>query len=445
MDEQRVFSMKGRQSAFQAFHIADVEEDSTGKAKKHHKKPYMLLEHGQSAEFDVFFKPTLAQRLEGKICVELSGNSEINIELVGEGYDDDFILDNVTGVAEDSEGSSAKGNLEDDIIEAVRVNHVEFGDCAVGRCCDKTFTVTNRSKEEVMRFEWLAGAPFQFSPKVGHLQPGRAKNIRVTLKSNIPVTFKRHSVKCKVAKIKYQLPPEEVCNWDDGMCTVQWEDTPYRHPGARWPVKQKVAKALLEPPHTVLEESSHEVELSARVDYAKFKLDTVEVEFKKTKLFQTERSTFWMYNTGNVALEYSWEVTLEEEKPSKCSEKPFSTTLMSYFLSSAAVEQWFKSHARQVHWASPLESTQPQSSQAQSSQPQSSTQPQSSPCHSKWLPCPLKRVSSSLELLPDDINDPPLFSIKPHCGTIPAGQKQIFHVKFCPMRVGKFKAQILCR
>ncbi|NXM29759.1 HYDIN protein, partial [Oxyruncus cristatus] len=292
-------------------------------------KPHLLLEHGQSAEFDVLFKPTLAQRLEGKIRVVMSGNSEINIELVGEGYDDDFTLDNLPGLAEDSEESSAKGSLEDDIIEAVRVNHIEFGDCAVGRHCDKTFTVTNRSKE-VMRFEWPADALFQFSPKAGHLQPGRAKDIRVTSKSKVPVTFKRHPVKCEVAKIKYQLPPEEVYDWDNEMCTFKWEDTTEKHPGARWPVKQKVAKPLLEPPHTILEESSHEVELflSAQVDYAKFKLDTVEVQFKNTKLFQTEISTFRMYNTGNVALKYSWEVTLEEKRPSKGSEKPFSTTPM---------------------------------------------------------------------------------------------------------------------
>ncbi|XP_027525909.1 hydrocephalus-inducing protein-like [Corapipo altera] len=451
MDDKGVFFMKGRQSAFHAFHIADMEKDSTGKAKKHPKKPYLLLERGQSAEFDVFFKPTLAQRLEGKIHVPVSGNSEINIELVGEGHNDDFTLDNLPGLAEDSKESNAKGNLEDDIIEAVRANHIEFGECAVRRLCNKTFTVTNRSKEEVMRFEWLADTPFQFSPKVGHLQPGCAKDIRVTLKSNVPVTFRRHSVKCKVAKIKYQLPPEEVYDWDNEMCTEKWEDTTERVPGAHWPLKQKVVKAVPEPPHTVLEKSSHEVELvlSAQVDYAKFKLDTVEVQLKQTELFQTEISTFQMSNTGNVALKYCWEGNLEEEIPSKSSGKPFLSTLTRYFLSSAAVDRWDGHRTRQVHEASPLKSTQPQSAQPQSTQPQStqpqSTQPQPSLRLSKQLCCSLKGLSSSLELSPDDVNDPPLFSIEPHCGTIPAGQNQIFHVKFCPTHVGKFKAEMLCR
>ncbi|XP_050169331.1 hydrocephalus-inducing protein homolog [Myiozetetes cayanensis] len=341
---------------------------------------------------------------------------------------------------------------------AVRVNHIEFGDCAVGKLCDKTFAVTNRSKEEVMRFEWPADAPFQFSPKVGHLQPGRAKDIKVTLKSNVPVTFKRHSVTCKVAKIKYQLPPEEDYDWDDEMRMVQWEDTSEKRPGARWPLKRKVARALQEPSHTVLGESSYEVELSARVGYAKYKLDTAEVQFKKTELFQTETSTFQMYNTGNIALKYSWEVALEEERPLKRAGKPFSKTLMSCFLPSAAVEQRLKPRAKPLESAEPKgtepKETQPKSTQPKAAQPQTSTQakptqakptqPQSSPDRSKQPPYSLKPVSSSMESLPDDINDPPLFSVEPHCGTIPAGQKQIFHVKFCPMHVGKFKAKILC-
>ncbi|XP_064495655.1 hydrocephalus-inducing protein homolog [Pseudopipra pipra] len=162
MDDQGVFFLKSTQSALRAFHTADMEKDSTGKAKK----PYLLLEHGQSAEFHVFFKPTLAQRLKGKIRVPVSGNSEIDIELVGEGHNDDFTLDNLPGLAEDSQESNAEGNLEDDIIEAVRANHIKFGECAVRELCNKTFTVTNRSKEEVMQFECLlADAPFQFSPK----------------------------------------------------------------------------------------------------------------------------------------------------------------------------------------------------------------------------------------------------------------------------------------
>ncbi|XP_039247321.1 hydrocephalus-inducing protein-like [Pipra filicauda] len=406
MDDKGVFFLKSTQSALRAFHIADMEKDSTGKAKKRPEKPYLLLEHGQSAEFDVFFKPTLAQRLKGKIRVPVSGNSEIDIELVGEDHNDDFTLDNLPGLAEDSQESNAEGNLEDDIIEGKR------GEAA----------------------------------KVGHLQPGCAKNIRVTLKSKVPVTIKRPSVNCKVTKIKYQLPPEEVYDWDDRMRTEKWEDTTERLPGARWPLKRRVVKAVPEPPHTIMERSSHEVELvlSAQVDYAEFKLDTVEVQLKQTELFQTEISTFRMSNTGNVALKYCWEENLEEEIPSKSSGRPFSSTQTRDFLSSTAEDLWGRNHARLVQQALLLESTQPQPTQPQPTQPQP-TQPQPSLRLSKQLCRSSKGLSSSPEFSPIPVKDPPLFSIEPHCGTIPAGQNQIFCVKFFPTHVGEFKAEMLCR
>lgn len=49
---------------------------------------------------------------------------------------------------------------------AVRVNHIQFGDCPVRKPCCRTFTITNHTRTKVLRFEWEASAPFQFSPKV---------------------------------------------------------------------------------------------------------------------------------------------------------------------------------------------------------------------------------------------------------------------------------------
>lgn len=48
-----------------------------------------------------------------------------------------------------------------------------------------------------------------------------------------------------------------------------------------------------EPAHTVVEESSQEAEvyLSAFVEYAQFKLNTIVVQFKDTLPFQTRRAT----------------------------------------------------------------------------------------------------------------------------------------------------------
>ncbi|NXY12295.1 HYDIN protein, partial [Pteruthius melanotis] len=203
------------------------------------KKPFLLLHHGQSAEFDVIFKPILAQRLEGRICLLVGDvySEKTQVELVGEGHEDEFTLD---GLEEDRKEKNAKSSLKKDIIDAVRVNHIQFGDCPVGKHCRRTFTITNHTCTKVMRFEWEADAPFQFSPKVGHLHPGCAKTITLTLKSDVPATFRRHLVKCQVAKVNFELPRSKVQDWDDRMSIVTWQDTTRKDPGARWPKKEKV-------------------------------------------------------------------------------------------------------------------------------------------------------------------------------------------------------------
>ncbi|NXL70867.1 HYDIN protein, partial [Leptocoma aspasia] len=324
-DEHGAFSLKGRAPTLKRFYTEDVEEDSFGNESKPPKMSFLLLCHGQSSKFDVIFKPTLAQRLEGKIRV-LEGDIYSNmtlIELVGEGHKDEFTLD---GLEKDTEERNAKSSLKKDIIDAVRVNHIQFGNCRVGKACRKTFTITNHTRTKVMRFEWEADVPFQFSPKVGHLHPGCTKDITVTLKSDVPATFRRHLVKCKVTNINFELPRRKVQDWDDRMCNVTWKDTTRKDPAARWPKKEKVVKTVPEPAHTVVEESSQEAEvyLSAIVAYTQFKLSTIVVQLKDTLPFQTRTATFRLHNTGKVALEYSW----VEAADSEAVKKPYSTALM---------------------------------------------------------------------------------------------------------------------
>ncbi|NXQ26120.1 HYDIN protein, partial [Alaudala cheleensis] len=324
-NEHGGFLLKGRRSTLERFYTEDVGEDSDENESKAPNKPFLLLRREESTEFDVIFKPTLAQRLEGRIRV-LVGDVYSNktlIELVGEGHQDEFTLD---GLEEDTQERNADSSLKKDIIEAVRVNHIQFGDCPVGKPCCRTFTITNHTRTEVMRFEWEADAPFQFSPKVGHLHPGCAKDITVTLKSDVPVTFRRHLVKCKVTKINFELPQRQVPDWDDQMSIVTWKDTTRKDPGARWPKKEKMVETAPEPAHTVVEDSSQEAELylSGIADYAQFQLSTTVVQLKDTLPFQTTRATFTMHNTGKVALEYSW----EEAADSEVVQKPYSIDLM---------------------------------------------------------------------------------------------------------------------
>ncbi|NXE09199.1 HYDIN protein, partial [Lophotis ruficrista] len=407
LDEGGVFFLKARPTTQCIYQAAGVKEDSPGEERKPHTAS-LVLHHGESAEFDVLFKPTLAQRVEGTIRLTVVDNpyEETNIQLVGEGYEDDFTLDNIPGLVADSKEENTESILEEDIIEAARVDHIQFGDCHVGTPYPVTFTITNRSKVEAMRFEWLAGTPFHFSPQVGHLHAGCAKDITVTLKSDVAVTFKMRPVKCKVVRIAFQLPPEQVTDWDDRLCTVKWVDTT-RGPAATWPVKKKVIETDPEPAHTVLEKSSREVELclSAVVDYAAFKLDRDVIQFKETLLFQTRTFTFQLSNTGSVALEYTWTVAVEDEKAGSHTGELFPPSLDGDFLSSTSG---------------------------------ASVKLQSSRCLSQ-LGRALEQVSPL-----NTVSATPLFSVEPRSGTIPAGQEQLFQMKFSPVYVGDFESRMLC-
>ncbi|NXU03797.1 HYDIN protein, partial [Buphagus erythrorhynchus] len=238
-DEHGAFFLRGRGSILEKFYTEDVEKDCIGNESKPPEKPFLLLRRGQSTEFDVIFKPTLAQRLEGKIRVlvgDIYSNKTL-IELVGEGHKDEFTLD---GLEEDTEERNAESSLKKDIIDAVRVNHIQFGDCPVGRPYRRTFTVTNHTSTKVMRFEWEADATFQFSPRMGHLHPGCAKDITVTLKSDFPAIFRRHFVKCKVIKFNFELPQRKIQDWEDQTCIVTREDTTRKDPAASWSENEKV-------------------------------------------------------------------------------------------------------------------------------------------------------------------------------------------------------------
>ncbi|XP_046781643.1 hydrocephalus-inducing protein homolog isoform X4 [Gallus gallus] len=407
LDEAGVFLLKARPTTHCIYQAADTKEDSTGGGKKPHTAS-LVLHHGESAEFDVLFKPNLPQRVEGQIHLSVVDNpyEETNIQLVGEGYEDDFTLDNIHGLVADSLWQTG-GNLEEDVIEAARVDHIQFGDCHIGKPYQVTFTVTNRSQAEAMRFEWLAGTPFHFSPQVGHLHAGCAKDITVTLKSDVALTCQAQPVKCKVSRISFQLPAEQVTDWDDRLHTVKWVDAT-RGEAATWPVKKKVIETDPEPAHTVLEKSSREVELrlSAVIDYADFKLDVDTIQFKETLLFQTRTFPFRMSNTGNVALEYTWMADTGDERATSPAEELLPPGLEGRCLSSVSVA--------------------------------------SVKLPFGWLGHALEHSSSSLSSPTSLGHVTPLFSVEPRSGTIPAGREQLFQMKFSPVYVGKFKSYMVC-
>ncbi|XP_068021950.1 hydrocephalus-inducing protein homolog [Melanerpes formicivorus] len=279
LDEEGAFSLKARPST-KCLYQAVGMEDSAGEERKLHTAS-LLLQCGQAAELEVLFRASLPQRLEGKLQLAVLDNpaGASTIRLLGAGCQEDFSLDNIQGlVADREEENLPESSLEEDSLEAAPGHHIQFGACALGTPCSVTFSLTNRSREQALRFQWLPEAPFHFCPQVGHLHAGCAKDVTVTLQSEVEVTFQRHPVRCLLSRICFQLPPEEVPDWDDRLGTLKWVDTT-RAPGASWPLKKKVLEPEAEPAHTVLEGSSREVQLllSAVVTGAELQLPPEEL------------------------------------------------------------------------------------------------------------------------------------------------------------------------
>ncbi|XP_054152184.1 hydrocephalus-inducing protein homolog [Melozone crissalis] len=448
--EYGAFFLKGRASTLEVFRTED--EDSLINGSKP-TKPFFLLRHGESAEFDVIFKPTLAQRLEGEIHLLVADacSNKILVELVGEGHRDRFTF---RGLKEDTEERDAKSSLNKDIIDAIRVNHMDFGHCPVGKCCRRTFAIRNRTRHQFLRFEWEADGPFHISPKVGHLRPRRSKEIRVSFKSNVPVTYRRHLVKCKVTKIEFQLPPRKVPDWDDQQCIVTWKSTPRKDPGDKFYKMQKVVEPVPETDHTEVEGSTQEAEvrLSAAVAYTQLKTNTIVVQFKNTLPFHTRTATFRIHNTGKVPLEYYW----EEPTASKPVKKGYSVALMRRLLSSKIIKhrrkllrRYWRRLARPPKVRRWPDKKQQHSKwwQQQQQQQQQPEQPAPSKKKKKTKHVSLQHSSSSMEIFPDLTDETPaaLFSIDPYRGTLAPGQMQTFHVRFAPKAVGKFKTIMVCR
>lgn len=53
---------------------------------------------------------------------------------------------------------------------AALVDHIQFGDCRIGNSYSASFTITNHSQVNVMRFEWPLLATVSFSPQVSENQ-----------------------------------------------------------------------------------------------------------------------------------------------------------------------------------------------------------------------------------------------------------------------------------
>ncbi|XP_071313817.1 hydrocephalus-inducing protein homolog isoform X2 [Trachinotus anak] len=396
LDKHGVFTLKadpGNTSC--SIHSTQLEDTNDSEHQLVHRA-ILRLDVNEQVKLEVSFCSNKALSVKAKMTLQVEHNqySTTLIQLTGETYKEILSLDNISRSSE-----------EMDVEDEDSGNHevLDFGDCQVDCPYQESFTLTNHSSSQVVRFEWPPAGPYIFfSPQVGHLHAGCSKEVTVTFSSNQPVTLKSQPMKCKVCQVEFQQPLEQVVDWDDRQRTVQWLSASKQAPGTQpqQPVKNKVIKTDPEPCCSVVEGSQWELELriSAVCDYVKFTCNSNTIHFKDTMLYQTRLHQLQIVNQGSVKLEFSWQVLMD----------PSSNTVNNDHGDEASISRPSSRSAGALTGARPASA-----------------------------------LASVMTLLMRSPELPP-FSVEPSIGTIEPSSMQNFNFRFSPLEVAQFQARLVC-
>ncbi|TMS05303.1 Hydrocephalus-inducing protein-like protein [Larimichthys crocea] len=308
LDKHGVFTLKAAPgNTCSSIHCTQLEGSTDSEHQLVHRA-ILRLDVNKQAEFEVGFCSDKPLSVKAKMSLRVEDNqySCTTIPVTVEAYQEILSLSNISRTSQEID-------QEDD----VEGNHevLNFGDCHVDCPYQESFTMTNHSSSQAVRFEWPPAGPHVcFSPQVGHLHAGCSKEVTVTFHSNQPVTVASQPMRCKVSQVEFQQPLEQVIDWDDRKRTVQWLSsskqgsvTPQQH------VKNKVIKTDPEPSCSVVEGSQWELELhiSAVCDYVKFSCNTDSIHFKDTMLYQSRLHQLQIVNHSKVKLEFSFDVLMD--------------------------------------------------------------------------------------------------------------------------------------
>ena len=253
-DPDSAFKFRPTVNAKQALHSGLVikENDETVSS--------VIIQPNTQISFTVTCSPRNVQTYQASLQLTVTDNQfeDTLIQLIGEGYMEDVVFENLHSLTNQNE-------LDDDVlpdeeVAALKCNSMNFGDVYVNEKKQILFTMKNQSKSDCYRFEWpssivpladpsatqsstnapassqtinpmsenvvnqnTTGNPsVSFSPRVGHLHAGCTKDITVTFKSMEPKFLQKKLFNCFLSKITFEQSINEVKDWDDRMTVVKW-------------------------------------------------------------------------------------------------------------------------------------------------------------------------------------------------------------------------------
>ncbi len=354
-----------------AFKIKPTIKSNNGVVVKENEDTVssVIIQPGENISFTVICTPRNIQTYQASLQMTVTDNQfeDTMIQMIGEGYLEDVIFENLHSLT--NNGEIEDEVLADEDVTALKSNSISFGDVYVNDKKQLLFTMKNQSKTDCYRFEWpgvsqmtgsnssiqqtresalinqsqsnsidLVGQSqngnqpvITFSPRIGHLHAGCAKDVKITFKSNEAKFFRKELFSCNLTKISFDKPISEVKDWDDRITLIKWVNeivlnaqpsgmtsSLNEHPisvaqkysemnnlpgavnqsvnGPLMPagpskqiIRKKVVEIEPEPKYVKSDENTQPLELfvSANCDYSKYRCKTNVIRFKDTLMFQT--------------------------------------------------------------------------------------------------------------------------------------------------------------
>lgn len=207
------------------------------------------------------------------------------------------------------------------------------------------FTLKNCSLANTVKFQWPSLPCLSFTPSIGHIKPGTAKDIAVVFKvQGKPQSLAAQKISGRLCKVSFSQPLPQIPDWDDRMKSVRWvNNAPVQPPSEMMtddrvlqstlpkpivgPAKKKIVETDPEPACSIVEDSNRHLELliSAVANYARYECDVKEIKFKDTLMYQSKVYIFSVRNTGLIPFTYEWVVT-DDPDANITKEVPFSIT-----------------------------------------------------------------------------------------------------------------------
>ena len=275
-----------------------------------------LLSPGQRVNLTIVYMPQKARKGQFDLSFSVVDNpkASTSLSIIGEGF------------------------LEDLIFEGLQDDDLYFTDNVVGRQQQQTFALRNVCQNDI-KFQWQSHPEFTFSPSVGHVRVGQSKQVTVTFITDKVVKYMNLKVALQWQKIRFTN--ERVPDWDDTQKIIKFTsrgllkpnddivlpraslaDKKLKKPLIKRPNTTassvfdddkemvKVVEIRPEPPNMVLPIKTKDLvlKISAISDFIKYSIDTTEIAFSPTMMYEKRIVAARMVNTSQIRFDYNWRV-----------------------------------------------------------------------------------------------------------------------------------------